>query len=152
MANFAQTVAPTPFGFFDADTQFQLEADSMVTFVKRKLGDDVLSVELTKRMIWACFEEAVLEYGNLINEYQLRSELANLLGMTTVFSGTIVSGVLSSSVSVTNLYPRRTFEFLMRQAEPYAGYTGVGGAYDTYLGYAVSSMPRRSTSSKTGNT
>lgn len=135
MANFAQTVAPTPFGFFDSDTQFQLEADSMVTFVKRKLGDDVLSVELTKRMIWACFEEAVLQYGNLINEYQLRSELANLLGMTTVFSGTIVSGVLSSSVTVTNLYPRRTFEFLMRQAEPYAGYTGVGGSYDTYLGY-----------------
>lgn len=135
MANFSQTVAPTPFGFFDSDAQFKLEADSIVTFVKRKLGDDVLSVELTKKMIWACFEEATLEYGNLINEYQLRSELANLLGMTTVFSGTIVSGVLSSSVSISNLYPRRTFEFLMRQAEPYAGYSGVGGSFDTYMGY-----------------
>lgn len=135
MANFEQVVSPTPFGFFDSDTQFQLEANSMVTFVKRKLGDDVLSVELTKRMIWACFEEATLEYGNLINEYQLRSELANLLGMTTVFSGTIVSGVLSSSYTVTNMYPRRNFEFMMRQAEPYAASVGVGGSYDTYMGY-----------------
>jgi hypothetical protein len=56
MANFASTTSPTPFAFFDADTTFQTEADAMVTFVKRKLGDDVLSVELTKKQIWACFE------------------------------------------------------------------------------------------------
>lgn len=135
MSTFAQTVRPTDFGFFDSDTQFQLEADSMITFVKRALGDDVLSVELTKRMIWSKFEQAVLMYGSVINEYQLKSELANMLGMTTVFSGTIVSGVLSSSVTVSNLYPRRTFEFLMRQAEPYASYVGVGGVYDTMMGY-----------------
>ena len=133
--NFVQTLNPTPFGFFDADPTFQLEADSMVTFVKRKLGDDVLSVELTKRQIWACFEEATLEYGKVINEYQLRSQLANLLGLPTTFSGTIVSGVLSSSTNLTNIYPRQTFEFLMRQAEAYSTYAGLGGVYDTYMGY-----------------
>ena len=58
MSTFLTTLNPTPFGFFDADTAFQSEADSMVTFVKRKLGDDVLSVELTKKQIWACFEES----------------------------------------------------------------------------------------------
>lgn len=137
MTNFAQTVAPTNFGFFDSDTQFQLEADAMVNFVKRSLGDDVLSVELTKRAIWCSFEEAVLQYGSVINEYQLKSELANMLGMTTVFSGTIVSGALSSSVTVTGAYPRRTFEFLMRQAEPYAAAVGVGGSYDVMMGYIV---------------
>lgn len=135
MSTFAQTVRPTDFSFFDSDTQFQLEADAMVTFVKRSLGDDILSVELTKRMIWSKFEQATLMYGSVINEYQLKSELANMLGMTNVFSGTIVSGVLSSSVSVTSTYPRRTFEFLMRQAEPYSSYAGIGGSYDTMLGY-----------------
>ena len=45
MARFANTQAPTPFGFFDTDTDFQAEADAMITFVKRKLGDDILSVE-----------------------------------------------------------------------------------------------------------
>ena len=40
MASFANTTSPTPFGFFDNDSGFQTEADAMVVFVKRKLGDD----------------------------------------------------------------------------------------------------------------
>ena len=52
MATFAETTNATPFGVFDSDSDFQSDADSMATFVKRKLGDDVLSVELTKKMIW----------------------------------------------------------------------------------------------------
>ena len=70
MALFANTLTPTPFGIFDEDVQFQNEADAMVTFVKRKLGDDILSVELTKKQVWACFEESFLEYGSLVNQYQ----------------------------------------------------------------------------------
>ena len=61
MSTFSATINPTPFGAFDTDTAFQSDADSMVIFVKRKLGDDILSVELTKKQIWACFEEAALE-------------------------------------------------------------------------------------------
>ena len=55
MATFANTTSPTPFGFFDNDSHFQSEADSVVTFVKRSLGDDILSVELTKKQIWMTF-------------------------------------------------------------------------------------------------
>lgn len=123
MPNFIQTIQPTPFGFFDADVQFQVEADSMVNFVKRKLGDDVLSVELTKKEIWACFEEACCEYARKIHEMRIQSELANVLGMPT------------GSVDLTNSYPHQTLEFLMRQASPYASYAGVGGAYDSKLCY-----------------
>ena len=47
--------SPTPFGIFDTEKDFQLDADSMVTFVKRKLGDDILSVELTNKQIWMSF-------------------------------------------------------------------------------------------------
>ena len=60
MTSFAVTLKPTPFGFFDADADFQVEADGLVTFVRRKLGDDILSVELTKKQMWGCLEEAFL--------------------------------------------------------------------------------------------
>ena len=54
MASFADMVLknqnPTPYGFFDEDADFQQEAEQFVTFTKRKLGDDVLSVELTRKM------------------------------------------------------------------------------------------------------
>ena len=59
MATFSNTTFPTPFGIYDSETDFQSDANNMVTFVKRKLGDDILSVELTKKQIWGNFEEAI---------------------------------------------------------------------------------------------
>lgn len=123
MPTFIETLNPTPFGFFDSDAQFQVEADGMVTFVKRKLGDDVLSVELTKKEIWACFEEATCEYSRLVHEMKIQSELINVLGLPT------------GSTDLTNIYPRQSLEFLIRQAEPYATEAFLGGPYDAQLGY-----------------
>ena len=123
MATFSETINPTPFGFFDSDTNFQSEADAMVLFVKRKLGDDVLSVELTKKEIWACFEEACCEYSRLIHETKITSELTNLLGLPT------------GSADITNRYSKMTLDHLLRLAEPYASNAFVGGSYDATLGY-----------------
>ena len=123
MTSFLNTLNPTPFGFFDSDSDFQKEADSMVTFVKRKLGDDVLSVELTKKQIWACFEESFCEYGSLINKYQIKSQLANLLGFAT-----------GSLEGFEQRFPRENLEFMLRRAEPYAMEAGLGGSYDAVSG------------------
>jgi len=80
VSTFVSTLSPTPFGIFDTDTQFRTEADQMVVFVKRKLGDDVLSVELTKKQIWGNMEESALEYSAILNQYQAKSQLVNFLG------------------------------------------------------------------------
>jgi len=123
MANFSTTISPTPFGFFDSDSDFQSEADAMVTYVKRKLGDDVLSVELTKKEIWACFEESVCEYSRLLHETKIISELTNVLGAAT------------GSVNITNRYTQRSLEYLLRMAEPYATNAFVGGSENAIFGY-----------------
>ncbi len=123
MATFANTPNPTPFGVFDDDTEFQSDADKMVTFVKRKLGDDILSVELTKKQIFACFEESFFTYGQIVNEYQARSQLSTFLGTAT--------GSMSGS---EQKFPRETLQFLERQAEPYAFEAGVGGSYNSISG------------------
>ena len=121
MATFSETTNPTPFGIFDDDLTFPGDADSMVTYVKRKLGDDVLSVELTKKMIWSNFEEASLEYGAILHQYQARSELLNYLGYTT-------------GSSIEQKLPRQNLEYLSRFAEPYAMEAGIGGSYDVLSG------------------
>ena len=123
MANFSNTLNPTPFSFFDSDNDFQVEADAMVTFVKRKLGDDVLSVELTRKQIWGCLEESTLEYSSIINQYQAKSQLANLLG-----------GATGSLDGQEQKFPRENLEFMLRRAEPYAMEAGMGGAYDMLSG------------------
>src|SRR5579863_10210859 len=123
MPNFNQTVGPTSFGFFDTDGTFQVEADAMVTFVKRMLGDDVLSVELTKKEIWTCLEQATLEYGRLIQELKIVSQLANVLGQPT------------GTTDLTNKYPQQNLDFLFRLADAYAQASYVGGNYDYTLGF-----------------
>ena len=121
MSSFATTFKPTPFGFFDDDLVFQSDADKIISFVKRKLGDDILSVELTKKQIWACFEEAVMEYGSLVNEYQTKSQLSNLMGIST---GSNIEGK----------YAHETLDFVLRLAEPYSQEAGIGGSYNTMSG------------------
>ncbi len=123
MATFANTTSPTPFGSFDDDTQFQSDADKVVTFIKRKLGDDILSVELTKKQIWANFEEAMFEYSSLVNQYQTKSQLNNFLGLAT--------GSMSGS---EQKHPKENLEFLGRFAEPYAMEAGIGGSYNMVSG------------------
>jgi hypothetical protein len=159
MATFEGTAAATPFGVFDDDTEFQNEADNMITFVKRKLGDDILSVELTKKQIWGNLEESLFEYGSILNQYQTKSQLMEFMGMPTKKHSvndndellykdangdeTTESTEEIDSVTVdttpiyddhANKFPRSNLEYLTRFAEPYAAEAGVGGSYDIISG------------------
>lgn len=123
MPSFVQTPHPTPFGFFDSETTFISQADAMVLFVKRHLGDDILSVELTSKQIWSCFEQATLTYGRYVNELKTKNDLVSVLGLPT------------ASTDITNVYVRRTLEYTNRLAEPYATYVGAGGSHNVIEGY-----------------
>ncbi len=129
MATFSTISNPTPFGIFDSDDDFKLEADNLVTFVKRKLGDDVLSVELTKKQIFGNFEESTLEYSSILNQYQAKSQLVNYLGFPT---GSDDMPHMASGSEES--YIRDNLEYLSRFAEPYAMEAGVGGSYNTISG------------------
>ena len=112
---------PTPFAVFDDFGTFKSEAEQMVVFVKRRLGDDILSVELTKKMIFANFEEAAMEYGAILHQYQAKSELLNYLGYST-------------GSNVQQKLPRQNLEYLSRFSEPYAMEAGIGGSYNISSG------------------
>jgi hypothetical protein len=122
MPKFLDTIRPTPFGFYDADAQFQAEADSVVPWVKRRLGDDVISVELTSKMIWACLEEATGEATRYIHESRIKNDIVSALGVPT-------------GSDLTNKYPRQTLEYLMRMTEPYGSAIGIGGTLESTLAY-----------------
>ena len=72
----------TPFGFYDDDTQFQLEVDSAALWDSQRLGYPLSQIELQDKNFYACFEEAINEYGNQINSYAARDNLLNLLGVS----------------------------------------------------------------------
>ena len=132
MASFSSTSEATPFGIYDLDDHFQHEADKMVVYVKRKLGDDILSVELTNKQIWANFEESVLKYSKIINQHQAESYMSNMMGIST---GSLEdNGEKVGPHGKEQQFPRETLEYLTRRAEPYAEQAGIGGAYNTLSG------------------
>lgn len=122
---------PTPFGFFDRSSLFQQDADSIIIFVLRMLGEDVLGVELTKPMIWSCFETATRELNGMMIEYQNKSNLASLLGMPT--GSKDANG--DSIINVTDMYVQQNLEFLKNLSAPYASMVGYGQSEQTYTGY-----------------
>ena len=81
MASFVNTNNPTAFGVFDSDTHFQADADKILLYVKRKLGDDIMSVELTNKQIWTNFEDATLTFSKILNAHQAESYMSNLMGL-----------------------------------------------------------------------
>ena len=139
MSTFNTTLHPTSFGFYDRYQLFQQDADAMVTFVLRFLGEDVLGVELTKKMIWDNFEQATREFNGKMIEYQNVSNLASLLGSPT---GSIDANG-NPSINVTNMYIQPNLEFLQALSAPYAGLVGYSQTEQTYSGSIVMSAGRQ---------
>jgi hypothetical protein len=140
MPIFNETMHPTSFGFFDSDPAFQSDADKIINFVLRKLGEDVLSVELTKKQIWTCFEEATLYFNAIMIEYQAKSNLSYLLGTPT---GSIDPATGKYQLNLVNSYVQPNLEYLVRQAEPYASEVGYGQSLQSYSGSIKLEMGRQ---------
>ena len=123
MPTFSNSSSPTPYAFFDGDAAFQSEADNFVELISFHLGNSVIQTELSKKTIWANLEFSVLEFSSLINSYAAKSTLTDYLGLP--------SGSLSGS---QDKYPRKTLEFVSRQAEANSAELGLGSAYNTISG------------------
>jgi hypothetical protein len=130
MPKFSEVIRPTPFGYYDSDTLFAQNADSIVTFVLRRHGEDVLNVELTKKMIWMAFEEATMELNGLFIEFQANSNLSSLLGTPT---GSIDSNGVNN-INLSSVYVQQNLQFLNDLSAPYAAFIGYGQSAQSYSG------------------
>ena len=130
---------PLPFGIYmgmpNEYQAFASGAADQVSFVYKKLGGDVLDIELTEYNVYAAYEEAVLEYSYLVNIHQAKNSLNNLLGATTASfdeDGQIVEGDALSGSNVESKLPRYTFDYTRRVAEGIATEAGAGGNLNYY--------------------
>lgn len=134
-SGFNQTIKPTPYGLYDSSPLFQVDADNLVRFVLTRFGEQVLSVELTKKIIWTAFEEATWQLNALLAEYQAKSNLASLLGTPT---GSYISGSNGLfSVNLSNTFVQQNLGFLDSLSGPYTGYIGHGNWAESYSGSIV---------------
>ena len=129
-----------PFGLYvdtDSDlydTNFINGASDQVAFTYKKLGGDILDIELTAGNVYASYEEAVLEYSYQINIHQAKNVLSDLLGMSTGtfdHDGQMVGGDAKDS-AVNLSFPRFEFNYAKRVAEGIGSKAGVGGNLTMY--------------------
>ena len=101
MASFVNTTNPTAFGVFDSDLHFQADAEKIILYVKRKLGDDIMSVELTNKQIWTNFEDATLVFSKILNAHQAESYISNLMGLDVGHLNTFVKNTSGQYVDAS---------------------------------------------------
>jgi len=133
--NGAGSTTHYPFGLYvDAssflyDQNFISGAADQVAYTYKKLGGDVLDIELTVGNVYAAYEESVLEYTYHINKHQAKNVLGSLLGFATgTFNhdGQMIGGDASGS-SVNLTYPSFKVEYARRVGEGFSEEAGIGG-------------------------
>jgi hypothetical protein len=113
----------TPFGIYDYDSQFQCDIEATAEWIAKRLGYGLSDVELQDKHFFAAFEEAVNEYGNLVNSYSARDNLINLLGMST-----------GSNVNLSQAYIPSTLQGIFDLAREYGNDIPSGGTLTWYTG------------------
>ena len=125
-------MATLPFGMYSS-AAFLSGAADQVAYTYKKLGGDVLDIELTEGNVYSAYEEAVLEYSYLVNLYQGKNALSSLLGAAT--GSFDQDGQITGSLSGSNValkYPRFDYGYIRRVSERMSTEAGFGGTLPIY--------------------
>jgi len=128
--NAGNVAATLPFGIYDSSNSFLSGAADQVAFAYKKLGGDVLDIELAEGNVYAAYEEAVLEYSYIVNLHQSKNALSDYLGATTGSfdqDGQFISGSALSGSNIELRYPKFDYGYVRRITEGLATEAGFGG-------------------------
>ena len=114
-------VGQTPFGFYDHQVSFQIDADKVSDFCARRLGYPLTDIELQSGSFYTAFEEAITIYGNELYAYKVRENYLSLQGVTSITEANdqVISPTLANVVDIS---------------EQYGEEAGVGGKVTWYSG------------------
>lgn len=110
-----------PFGFYNSDADFQVDAVKVAKFCASRLGYPLVDVELQSGSFFTAFEEAITIYGNELYAFQIRDNQLSLIGSPT-----------SNNLNTTVITP--SFEPIVRLTEQYGAEAGTGGNISYYTG------------------
>jgi len=127
----SNVAAACPMGVYNSSDEFLSGAVKQVKFTYKRLGGDVLDIELTEQNVYANYEEAVLEYSYIINQHQAKNALGPALGSPTAsfdHKGETTAGADGASLK----YPKFTFDYAFKMGDKFATEAGVGGTEPIY--------------------
>jgi hypothetical protein len=119
----SSVINKTAFGTFDADPDFFQEGPKVAKWICSTLGYPVVSIELADDQIYKNFEQAVMEFGSVVNEFNMREQMFNLQGIPT---GSSITQKLLRSTPVP---------YIIKLAADYGTEAQSGGDVDVKRGY-----------------
>ena len=127
----SQVSSSVPFGIYTGSADFISGAALQVNYVYKKLGGDVVDIELTDANVYSAYEEAVLEYSYIVNLHQGKNVLSDALGNTT---GTFDhKGDRKTGPSGSNLkFTRTQMTYAKRIGDGMSAMAGIGGNIPQY--------------------
>jgi len=111
----------TPFGFYDNNPEFQVDADKFAVFAARRLGYPIVDIELQKFNFYAALEEAVTIYANELYGFKIRDNYLTFEGAEATFDA-------EETIVVPNLGR------IIQISEQYGVEAGTGGNVDWHTG------------------
>ena len=96
----------TPFGLYEDDYEFQIEAPKVADWCAKRLGYPIMDIELQDKQFYACFEEAISEYSAQVNQFNIRDNLLHLKGQPTSsnFTHKRIKAGLSENIFISEEY------------------------------------------------
>tara|TARA_B100001094_G_C18144345_1_gene779764 strand:- start:528 stop:1775 length:1248 start_codon:yes stop_codon:yes gene_type:complete len=119
-------------GYYSTSNTFLSGAAAQVAFTYKRLGGDILDIEIKADNVYNHYEEAVLEYSYIVNLHQARNALGSALGGATgSFDHT---GDLTAGTDAALKYPKFQFDYAFRAADKFSTEAMVGGTEPIYSG------------------
>ncbi len=117
-------------GFYSESIPFLSGASAQVAYTYKRLGGDVLDIELKATNVYNHYEEAVLEYSYIVNLHQARNTLGSALGGDT--GSFDHKGNISGTSNKSQKYPKFLFDYAFRVADKFGTEAIVGGTTPIY--------------------
>lgn len=119
----------------DQIASYKTGSVEQVAFTYKKLGGDVLDIELVETQVHAAYEEACLEYSYLINLHQAKNALPFVLGQDTgsFNSDGQLTGSNAADLAAANLaFPKMQFVYAKNVSLGVNSLVGVNGDEPIY--------------------
>ena len=127
-------------GHYTGSAAFITGAVAQVAYTFKRLGGDVLDIEIKAENVYNHYEEAVLEYSYIVNLHQARNSLGNALGGPT--GSFDHKGEMTSGEGVSLKYPKFQFDYAFRNADKFSTEALVGGTEPVYSA-SFASVPNK---------